>query len=272
MAAVGARCALPDIGGLTLAVKADAFLVRTTSDAVTAAASGNFAADQAGANRLRTALEGSRALQCAGWSLTPSVEIGIRQDGGDAETGLGLETGFGVVFSDPGLGLMIDATLSMLVAHQDNRYDVPAPAGSKHGAAITEHPMPTRASETDVARKIRDMAALLQPPSRWTRGARARRLDGWRVPATAYNAACWSLAGAAEQVCGDDYLLLKAVIERLDGLIPPRNYRTGLASRLEVFNDSSKHEEIIGLLEHAESYTARRLVRTAPHARGSTGF
>ena len=51
------------------------------------------------------------------------VKICIRLDGGDAETGLGLETGFGLVFSHPGLGLMVAATLSMLVVHQNSRYD-----------------------------------------------------------------------------------------------------------------------------------------------------
>ena len=123
MAAVGARGALGDVGGFALAVESDAFVVRTTSDAVTGAGAGNLAAGAAGASRVRAALEASRALRFAGRSLTPSVELGIRQDGGDAETGLGLETGFGVVYSDPKLGLMVDATLSLLVAHQDSRYD-----------------------------------------------------------------------------------------------------------------------------------------------------
>ena len=36
----------------------------------------------------------------------------------DAETGTGLETGFGVVFADPNLGLMVDAALVLLLAHQ----------------------------------------------------------------------------------------------------------------------------------------------------------
>ena len=50
-------------------------------------------------SRVRVALEGSRELRFAGGrSVTPSVEVGVRQDGGDAETGTGLETGFGVVF------------------------------------------------------------------------------------------------------------------------------------------------------------------------------
>ena len=72
---------------------------------------------------MRAALEASRALRFAGRSLTPSVELGVRRDGGDAETGLGLETGFGVAYSDPKLGLMVDATLNLLAAHQDSRYD-----------------------------------------------------------------------------------------------------------------------------------------------------
>ena len=36
---------------------------------------------------------------------------------------MGLETGFGVVFADPNLGLMVDATVNLLVAHQDSRYE-----------------------------------------------------------------------------------------------------------------------------------------------------
>ena len=123
MAAVGVRGALPEVAGFALAVKSDAFLVRTTSDAVTAPGAGNLAAGEAGASRVRAALEGSRAQQFAGRSLTPSVELGVRQDGGDAETGLGLETGFGIVYADPNVGLMVDATLNLLVAHQDSRYD-----------------------------------------------------------------------------------------------------------------------------------------------------
>ena len=116
MAALGARGALPGVGGFSLAVKSDVFLVRTTSDALAAPGAGNLAAGEAGASRVRAALEASRALRFAGRSLTPSVELGVRWDGGDAETGLGLETGFGVAYSDPKLGLTVDATLNVLAA------------------------------------------------------------------------------------------------------------------------------------------------------------
>ena len=122
MAAVGVRGALPDAGGFQLAVKSDAFLVRTTSDAASGV-EGNLAAGEAGVSRLRAALEGSRELRFPGGrTLTPSVEVGVRQDGGDAETGLGLETGIGVVYAEPRLGLLVDATVNLLVAHQDSRY------------------------------------------------------------------------------------------------------------------------------------------------------
>ena len=124
MLAAGVRGGLPEVGGFQLAVKSDAFLVRTVSDAVVSRGSGNLAAAEAGVSRVRAALEGSRELHFAGGrSITPSVELGVRQDGGDAETGTGLETGFGVVYADPNLGLMVDATLNLLVAHQDSRYE-----------------------------------------------------------------------------------------------------------------------------------------------------
>ena len=124
MLAAGVRGGLPEVGGFQLAVKSDAFLVGTVSDAVVSSGEGNLAAAAAGVSRVRAALEGSRELRFAGGrSITPSVELGVRQDGGDAETGTGLETAFGVVYADPSLGLMVDAALSLLVAHQDSRYE-----------------------------------------------------------------------------------------------------------------------------------------------------
>ena len=96
-------------------------MVLTTSDAVSARGVGNLAASEAGVNRVRAALDGSRELRFGERSITPSVELGVRQDGGDAETALGLETGFGVVYAEPRFGLMVDATLNLRVVHQDSR-------------------------------------------------------------------------------------------------------------------------------------------------------
>ena len=82
MAAGEARGALPGVGGFSLAVKSDVFLVRTTSDALSALGAGNLAAGEAGASRVRAALEASRALRFGGRSVTPWVELGVRRDGG----------------------------------------------------------------------------------------------------------------------------------------------------------------------------------------------
>ena len=64
-------------------------------------ATGGFEAD---ASRLRLILEGSRAFEGdEGRTLTPSVELGLRHDGGDAETGTGLEAGAGIRYAGAGL-------------------------------------------------------------------------------------------------------------------------------------------------------------------------
>ena len=44
----------------------------------------------------------------AGLSLRPSVEVGLRHDGGDAETGAGMDVGGGLVMADASTGLAID--------------------------------------------------------------------------------------------------------------------------------------------------------------------
>ena len=100
MAAVGLRGVALDGGddGVSLAVKTDAMTVHTASDAVSGAG-GNLAAAEAEVTRLRLGLEGSRPLPLAdGSTLTPSMEIGLRRDGGDAETGFGAEIGAGIAW------------------------------------------------------------------------------------------------------------------------------------------------------------------------------
>ena len=91
---------------------------RTTSDAASGS-SGLLAATVADVSRLRLGLEGSLDLAVAGggW-LTPTVELGMRHDGGDAETGFGVEVGGGSVFADAGRGLRAQMMVRGLVAHE----------------------------------------------------------------------------------------------------------------------------------------------------------
>ena len=122
LGAVGARGALleqDDAGGMDLALKADAFLVRMDSEKAA-----NSAATQADASRVRLVLEGGRSFALGeGVTFRPSLELGLRHDGGDAETGTGVEVGGGVAFTDAASGLSIEARARVLAAHADSGYE-----------------------------------------------------------------------------------------------------------------------------------------------------
>ena len=117
MAAAGLRGDLlqaPQEGsGPALAVTSDALWARTSSEKTA-----RLAASKSDVTRLRVGLEGSYhvALEDGG-SLVPKLELGARHDGGDAETGFGVELGGGVKWTDPGLGLSLDLSGRTLLAH-----------------------------------------------------------------------------------------------------------------------------------------------------------
>ena len=50
--------------------------------------------------------------------MTPSFELGVRLDGGDAETGAFADLGGGVAFADPANGLSFDMKARGLLAHE----------------------------------------------------------------------------------------------------------------------------------------------------------
>ena len=114
----GVALAAPPGGGPELAVTADATGVRTT----TARARG-LAAAEGDVTRLRLGLEGSRAVRFEnGAALTPSVAVGVRHDGGDAETGYGADIGGGVAWSDPGRGLSAELRARGLLSHESEGF------------------------------------------------------------------------------------------------------------------------------------------------------
>ena len=53
----------------------------------------------------------------------PSVELGARYDGGDAETGLGAELGGGLRYTHPGWGLDVAAKGRYLLVHEDAAFE-----------------------------------------------------------------------------------------------------------------------------------------------------
>ena len=129
MAAAGARGVLlsaEDHDGFELAARGDARLVRMNSDAAT-----GLSASESQTSRLRFILEGSHRIELAGGqTLTPSLEVGLRHDGGDAETGTGVELGGGVSYADPATGLSVTAKARGLLAHEDADYTEWGASGS----------------------------------------------------------------------------------------------------------------------------------------------
>ena len=122
MAAVGARGELlaPEGGeGPALALVSDALWARTSSDRTR-----DMAASKSDVTRLRLGLEGSWTLALEGnGSLTPALEAGLRHDGGDAETGAGVELGAGIAWRAPRLGLDLEVEGRTLIAHEDANLD-----------------------------------------------------------------------------------------------------------------------------------------------------
>ena len=121
MAAGGMRGELADsvVGGFGLAFKADALWVGTGIEGVEGPA-GRLAATAARVTRFRTGLEASRGYSFKRrLSLEPRLEIGLRRDGGDAETGAGIDLGGGLIVSDTLSGLSADVRVRMLLVHQD---------------------------------------------------------------------------------------------------------------------------------------------------------
>ncbi len=128
MAAAGLRgdlLAPPAEGsGPALALTSDALWTRTSSEKTR-----DLAASESDATRLRLGLEGSYRMAIkggghpgsgSGASLTPRLEVGARHDGGDAETGFGIELGGGLKWVDPALGLSLDVSGRTLIAHEDD--------------------------------------------------------------------------------------------------------------------------------------------------------
>ncbi len=121
MGAMGARGELVPrtaAAGFGLAVTSDVLVVSTTSDAAA-----GLAATDADVSRLRLGLDGSWLVQFdGGTSITPSFEIGMRRDGGDAETGFGVDIGSGLAFANAQSGFGFELNARGLLAHEDSDF------------------------------------------------------------------------------------------------------------------------------------------------------
>ena len=115
LGAVGMDGLLLDGGseGITLTTTADALFLKTTSEAVE-----GLASSEGNITRLRLGLEATRPFPLSnGASLSPSLEVGLRQDSGDAETGFGMDLGAGLSWNDPEQGITAAVKGRTLLSH-----------------------------------------------------------------------------------------------------------------------------------------------------------
>ena len=131
MGAVGLRGELlapADEKDFALTLKADALFVRTVSDVVP-----GLRAAEAEVNRLRLGIEGSwEFVSEDGQWLSPFIEAGLRHDGGDAETGLGVEIGAGLLYAHPEQYLTMELNARWLLAHDADGLAEWGVSGSLH--------------------------------------------------------------------------------------------------------------------------------------------
>ena len=127
LAAAGARGTLIDGDGPKLDAVTDARWVRTTTARVSSSAAsdgGNLASASAEVTRLRLGLEGSWPLALGegtfgkGATVTPRLALGVRHDGGDAETGFGADIGGGVALAAPAYGLTLSLEGRGVLTHE----------------------------------------------------------------------------------------------------------------------------------------------------------
>ena len=120
MGAVGVKGTVLDgsgPSGVGLSVKSDAMWGRTESDRTVGLESA-----EGDVSRLRLIVEGERVFEAGdGATFTPTGQVGLRLDGGDAETGSGVEVGGGLRYiAGP---LTIEGQVRMLVAHEESGYE-----------------------------------------------------------------------------------------------------------------------------------------------------
>ena len=120
MGAVGLDGLLIDGGaeGFSLSTTTDLLTVKTTTEETD-----GLESSTANVSRLRVGLEATRPVPLPNdASLLPSMEMGIRHDGGDAETGFGLEVGAALAWNDPQRGISAELKGRSLLTHVDEHF------------------------------------------------------------------------------------------------------------------------------------------------------
>ena len=173
MAAVGARYQLDSPHWLDLALKANAFAMEIEADDANAR---RLQAVEANARRFRVALAGRFSGEVSGDArLTPGLELGLRRDGGDAESGAGADVVLDVHYVNSRTGWDVRAWSRYLLDHKDQDYE-------EHSAGL--------AVRFDPGAPGRGLALTLEPE--WDEKGSSQRIGldltgmlkdrGWNMP------------------------------------------------------------------------------------------
>ena len=117
--AVGGSGRLFDVGDTTFSLKSEAFKVWMDLEG------DDYLIDElsVGVHQLRLSMEGSYEYRFAsGTWFNPLVEVALRHDGGDGETGTGVELGGGFLYENPNLGLSVSGRGRWLAAHSSQEF------------------------------------------------------------------------------------------------------------------------------------------------------
>ena len=110
--------------------------------------SGTLASTSLSASRQRLMLEGEHVQQLdSGVTFTPSLELGVRNDGGDGETGTSIEAGGALRYADEASGLTVEGRVRTLLSHSGDYEETGvsglvriAPGSSGQGLALVVQP------------------------------------------------------------------------------------------------------------------------------------
>ena len=110
--------------------------------------SGSLESVSLSASRQRLTFEGEHVQELdSGATFTPSLELGLRNDGGDGETGTGIEAGSALRYADAESGLTVEGRVRTLLNHSGDYEETGvsglvriAPGGSGEGLAFSVEP------------------------------------------------------------------------------------------------------------------------------------
>ena len=171
--------------GFDLAVKSDAFWTRITSDETE-----DLDQVKGVGYRLRTGVEGGQERRLGnGARLRPSLEAGVRKDGGDTGArGTGLEVGGGIAYEHPGLGLTAEASGRVLLLHSNEGYEEWGVAGrlrlepGSDGRGLSFALEPALGAAASGASRVWQDGRFGSPTGEWTAQGRVALSLGYAMP------------------------------------------------------------------------------------------